>query len=316
MFGLAGLFVIPIVAILAMITVIGAPLGLAILLMVWPAAAFAGYLIAAIWIGDFLLSRRGDAAQAQRPYLAATIGIVVLWIVSFVPFVGAIASLFGFGAVLLMAWRTFRQPTTTQPAVTPPATQPMASDASGSKGGSAGAPIGCAGRLFGQPGYDRVDDIGAFGLVVELVAQSRERPPFDSRYVGQHGRGVDRHQAVILAVEDQRRDPEPTRCVAAHACLLGEPLDPEPRGADLHARGSSTVRAPHRWVARQGLTTDPVGDLERRGHPGDADGQPFLPARQGRISAPATTGPRGRASAARSTGSRPRSGHRANGRRR
>ena len=51
LFGLAGLFVIPIVAILAMITVIGAPLGLAILLMVWPAAAFAGYLVAAIWIG-------------------------------------------------------------------------------------------------------------------------------------------------------------------------------------------------------------------------------------------------------------------------
>jgi hypothetical protein len=124
-FGIAGLFVIPIVAILAMITVIGAPLGLAILLMVWPAAAFAGYLIAAIWIGDFLLSRRGEAAQAQRPYLAATVGIVVLWIVSFVPFVGAIASLFGFGAVLLMAWRTFRQPTTTQPVVTPPAAQPM-----------------------------------------------------------------------------------------------------------------------------------------------------------------------------------------------
>jgi hypothetical protein len=124
-FGIAGLFVIPIVAILAMITVIGAPLGLAILLMVWPAAAFAGYLIAAIWIGDFLLSRRGEAAQAQRPYLAATVGIVVLWIVSFVPFVGAIASLFGFGAVLLMAWRTFRQPTTIQPVVTPPTAQPM-----------------------------------------------------------------------------------------------------------------------------------------------------------------------------------------------
>jgi hypothetical protein len=124
-FGIAGLFVIPIVAILAMITVIGAPLGLAILLMVWPAAAFAGYLVAAIWIGDFLLGRRDDAAQAKRPYLAATVGIVVLWIVSFVPFVGAIASLFGFGAVLLMAWRTFRQPTTTQPAVTPPAAQPL-----------------------------------------------------------------------------------------------------------------------------------------------------------------------------------------------
>jgi hypothetical protein len=51
--------------------------------------------------------------------------LIVLQIIGLVPFVGVIASLFGFGAVLLMAWRTFRQPSTTQPAPTPPATQPM-----------------------------------------------------------------------------------------------------------------------------------------------------------------------------------------------
>ena len=122
--GLAGLVVIPIVAILAMITVIGAPLGLAILLVVWPAAAYAGYLVAGIWIGEWLLYR-GSAERPERPYLAAVVGLVVLQILTVIPFVGAIASLFGFGAVLLMAWRTFRQPTTTQPAVTPPTTQPM-----------------------------------------------------------------------------------------------------------------------------------------------------------------------------------------------
>jgi hypothetical protein len=107
-----------------MITVIGAPLGLAILLMVWPAAAFAGYLVAAIWIGEWLLYR-GATERPARPYLAAVLGIIVLWVISLVPFAGAIASLFGFGAVLLLAWRTFRGTSTNQPVPTPPATQPM-----------------------------------------------------------------------------------------------------------------------------------------------------------------------------------------------
>ena len=65
LFGLAGLVVIPLVAVLAMITVIGAPLGLAILFMVWPAAAFAGYLVAGIWIGEWLLYR-GATRAARR----------------------------------------------------------------------------------------------------------------------------------------------------------------------------------------------------------------------------------------------------------
>jgi hypothetical protein len=123
-FGLAGLILIPIVAVLMMFTVIGAPLGLAILFMVWPAAAFAGYLVAGIFIGEWLLYRNA-AERPERPYLAAVVGIIVLAVISVIPFVGAIASLFGFGAVLLFAWRTFRHPTVPRPVTSPPATQPM-----------------------------------------------------------------------------------------------------------------------------------------------------------------------------------------------
>lgn len=124
LFGLAGLVLIPLVAVVAMITVIGLPLGLAILLMVWPAAAFAGYLVAAIWIGEWLLYR-GASERPDRPYLAAVLGVILLQVISLVPFVGAIASLFGFGAVLLLAWRVFRQPTQARPVTTPPAAQPL-----------------------------------------------------------------------------------------------------------------------------------------------------------------------------------------------
>jgi hypothetical protein len=122
-FGLAGLIVVPLAAILMMVTIIGLPLGMAILLMVWPAAAFAGYLVAAIWVGEWLLYR-GDTPRPERPYLASVLGLIVLQVVGLVPFVIPIASLFGFGAVLLLAWRTFRQHGAT-PVVTPPATQPL-----------------------------------------------------------------------------------------------------------------------------------------------------------------------------------------------
>ncbi len=52
-------------------------------------------------------------------------GLLILQIVSLVPFVGAIASLFGFGAVLLLAWRVFRQPTPASPIVGAGTPQPM-----------------------------------------------------------------------------------------------------------------------------------------------------------------------------------------------
>jgi len=122
--GLAGLVVIPVLAILSMITVIGAPLGLSILFVVWPAAAYAGYLVAGIFIGEWLMNRNAMEPPA-RPYLAAVVGLIALQVISLIPFVGAIASLFGFGAVLLLAWRTFRQPSAPRAITNPPSTQPM-----------------------------------------------------------------------------------------------------------------------------------------------------------------------------------------------
>lgn len=122
--GLAGLVVVPLVAVLAMMTVVGLPLGLAILFMVWPMAAYLGYLVAGVWIGEWLLYR-GDRPRPERPYVAAVAGLLILQIISLVPFVGAIASLFGFGAVLLLAWRVFRQPTPASPIVSASTQQPM-----------------------------------------------------------------------------------------------------------------------------------------------------------------------------------------------
>jgi hypothetical protein len=106
--GLVGLIVPPIVAIVAMITVVGAPLGLGILFGLWPLMAFLGYLVAGIWMGDWILHRVSPTVVRERPYLASFVGILVLQVLGIIPPAAAIASLFGFGAVVLMAWRSFR----------------------------------------------------------------------------------------------------------------------------------------------------------------------------------------------------------------
>jgi hypothetical protein len=126
--GVGGLVVIPVVAILLMITIVGAPLGVGILLGFWPLVAFVGYLVAGIWIGEWVLRRTGSGIR-ERPYLASVIGLLILQTLSLVPIlaiVASIASLFGFGAGLLLAWRTLRSGTSPRATVTGAAPMPMA----------------------------------------------------------------------------------------------------------------------------------------------------------------------------------------------
>ena len=104
--GVATAIVTPILGVLMIVTVVGAPLGFAILLGVLPAVAFVGYLVSAIWVGEWLLRQLTRGAAADRPYVGAVLGVIALAVLGIVPLLGAIASLFGFGAVVLLAWRT------------------------------------------------------------------------------------------------------------------------------------------------------------------------------------------------------------------
>ena len=103
---------LPLLAVLAMVTVVGAPIGLGALLVVLPALAFLGWIVAAIWVGDWILVRTRGSSEPGQPYAAALVGVVVLAFVGILPFVSGIATLFGFGALLLMGWRILRPPTT------------------------------------------------------------------------------------------------------------------------------------------------------------------------------------------------------------
>ncbi len=108
----------PIVAIALMLTVIGIPAGIGLLIVIWPAIAFIGYLVAAIWLGEWLLYRSVDESEKpRRPYKAAAVGVVVVTVAGIIPLVTFVVSVFGMGAVLLAIWRTFRTADAPEPAL-------------------------------------------------------------------------------------------------------------------------------------------------------------------------------------------------------
>lgn len=103
--GLLMIIVPPLVIVALALTIVGLPLALSLLLLIWPTLAFVGYLVAAIWIGDWLLTRTGRTQPAERPYLAAFVGLIVAGVLGLIPIVGAVISIFGLGAVTIAGWR-------------------------------------------------------------------------------------------------------------------------------------------------------------------------------------------------------------------
>jgi hypothetical protein len=124
--GIAGSVVLPTLAILLMLTVVGAPIGFTMLFVLLPALAVLAWIVAAIWIGDRLVARMRGSQEPDRPYLAAVLGVLVLSLAGLIPFVTTIATLFGFGGLLLAAWRVLRPetPTVGEPGPALPAASP------------------------------------------------------------------------------------------------------------------------------------------------------------------------------------------------
>jgi cytoskeletal protein CcmA (bactofilin family) len=124
--GLGGLIAIIVVATLAIVTIVGIPLGLGILLGFLPVVAFAGYLVTGIWIGDWILRQVSPGHTQERPYLAAVVGILILSVVTLIPVVGGLVSFLGMGAVVLLMWRTLRRDANSEPASQPVAASTVA----------------------------------------------------------------------------------------------------------------------------------------------------------------------------------------------
>ncbi len=105
---------LPVLSVFALITVVGIPAGLALLLAVLPLLGLFGYVTAGTRLGAALLSLGGGARPVDRPYAATTLGVIVLQVVLLVPVVGwaiaFLAGIWGSGALAAAAWRAWRSP--------------------------------------------------------------------------------------------------------------------------------------------------------------------------------------------------------------
>jgi hypothetical protein len=81
---------LPLVAVLAFVTVVGIPISLAIVIFLIPALAFFGYLIAGTWVGMGVIKVAGRTSAGERPYLAAIGGVFLLQLISLIPVIGAL----------------------------------------------------------------------------------------------------------------------------------------------------------------------------------------------------------------------------------
>jgi hypothetical protein len=107
--SLIGLVAVFTIAILAMVTVVGIPFGLGLLMLVLPVLLIAGYLVAGIWVGELVVARMARTTERKRPYLAALVGLAIVGVVGIIPVIGGLVSLAGFGAILLLMWRAVRR---------------------------------------------------------------------------------------------------------------------------------------------------------------------------------------------------------------
>jgi hypothetical protein len=117
--GVVGTIALPVVSGLLVATVVGAPVGLFLLIVGIPVLAFIGWLVAAVWVGDWLLVRAGGTREAGHPYRAALLGVVVLAVASVLPLVSAVAGVFGLGAILLGGWDAVRPERPSAPVADP-----------------------------------------------------------------------------------------------------------------------------------------------------------------------------------------------------
>jgi hypothetical protein len=107
LFGLAVVILVPLFAVILMVTVIGIPLSL-LTLLAFPLMLFVGWVVAAFAVGDWILNR----GRAQRSFgsrlLLLLAGLFLITLIGIVPVVGVLVwllvMLLGLGAL----WRALQ----------------------------------------------------------------------------------------------------------------------------------------------------------------------------------------------------------------
>jgi hypothetical protein len=102
---------LPILTVIAVVTVIGIPLSIAISLFVLPPLWLLGYVVASTRLGGAILRAFNRAPLPERPYLAVTIGVLTFQILGFVPILGGLlilAAFVGSGALVYRVYLSLR----------------------------------------------------------------------------------------------------------------------------------------------------------------------------------------------------------------
>ncbi|MDH3694211.1 MAG: hypothetical protein OER96_06530 [Gammaproteobacteria bacterium] len=104
LWGLAVFFGVPILAVLAMVTIVGIPIGIATLLML-PLLLLLGFTMTALGVSDWLFNRAGETKETGQRLLLLAAGVVMFVVLGFVPVLGPLliilAVLFGLGAAVV-----------------------------------------------------------------------------------------------------------------------------------------------------------------------------------------------------------------------
>jgi hypothetical protein len=101
---------LPILGIAAIFTLIGIPLGIAILLFALPVLWFLGYLVAGTRLGLAIVRSADPVAQRARLVGGVVLGLVIFQLIALIPFVGplvaGLAGFLGAGALIYLAYRS------------------------------------------------------------------------------------------------------------------------------------------------------------------------------------------------------------------
>ncbi len=125
--GVIASIALPLVAVVAIATLIGIPFGLGILLVLIPSIVFLGYIVAANWFGTLLLNRAMPDNGSIHPYAQVTVGIILLQFLLLIPGVAPVvflvAGIWGGRALIWLAWSNVRNrpAEVATPVVQPPA---------------------------------------------------------------------------------------------------------------------------------------------------------------------------------------------------
>ncbi len=99
---------LPIVAVAILLTIIGIPIGLGILLILLPISWVAGFVVTAQRLGDEIVAQFGSIGPSSRVLAAAAIGVLAIQIIGLIPILGGIivslSGLLGAGAIVRALW--------------------------------------------------------------------------------------------------------------------------------------------------------------------------------------------------------------------